>query len=161
MSEWVSKRCVCEWRRRDVRKSVEKWRLRCRVHHRQTYCSDSSGAISSSSSDSKRKVHVHVHVVYQNTASKQPTRLPGCIRFTLTEISLTARRYAIAVFVVIECLFFRPSVCHKSKLYQTDKRRITQATPHKRPGTLVLWRDLYGTPMGGPPMGGGRQIQPG
>jgi len=62
------------------------------------------------------------------------------------------------------CLSVRLSVYHKSDTSRcstkTAKRRITQITPHDRPGTLVFWRQRSPrnstgvTPMGAPNAGG-------
>jgi len=49
----------------------------------------------------------------------------------------TARCYASAVLAMALCPSVRPSVTSRCST-KTDKRSITQATPHDSPGTLVF-----------------------
>ena len=63
----------------------------------------------------------------------------------------TARCYASAVLAMGLCLSV--SVTSRSST-KTDKRRITQTTPHDSPGTLVFWsKDLREIRPGSPPIG--------
>jgi len=53
-------------------------------------------------------------------------------------LDFTARRYATAVYAVVVCPSVRPSVCHKTELYQWESNRTSYMAYRTAPLPMPL-----------------------